>query len=104
MKYQALDGQACNQALQALNAGKQESWLMQDSTLSKSFRFSSFRDAFAFMTVLALYAEKVNHHPDWRNCYRDVDVRLTTFVVDGLSQLDFDFAAQADTEAARLLG
>ena len=46
--------------------------------LSRTFRFKTFRQAFAFMTEVALEAERANHHPDWHNSYNKVTVELTT--------------------------
>ncbi len=82
--------------LAALNSVCSVPWCIEQGRLRKSFKFPSFSRAFAFMTQLALYAEKANHHPDWRNCFRAVDVELYTFDVQGLSQLDFDFAHAAE--------
>lgn len=48
------------------------------SYLMKEFKFKNFIDAFSFMTKVALIAEKHNHHPDWRNVYNKVEIRLNT--------------------------
>ncbi|MCX2725026.1 4a-hydroxytetrahydrobiopterin dehydratase [Roseibium salinum] len=69
--------------------------------ISKSFRFRNFREAFAFMTEVALVAEKMNHHPEWSNVYRSVDITLSTHDVDGLSKLDLELAAKIDKIANR---
>ncbi|MCV0426806.1 MAG: 4a-hydroxytetrahydrobiopterin dehydratase [Roseibium sp.] len=69
--------------------------------ISKSFRFHDFCEAFGFMAQVALVAEKMNHHPEWSNVYRSVDITLATHDVDGLSQLDLDLAAQIDRIAER---
>lgn len=86
-------------ALSALNATADPLWTVEQDFLCKSFTFKSFNRAFSFMTALALYAEKVDHHPDWCNCFRRVDIRLSTFDVHGLTQQDFDFAQQAEKHA-----
>jgi 4a-hydroxytetrahydrobiopterin dehydratase len=65
--------------------------------IQKSFKFSSFVDAFGFMTRAALWAEKWNHHPEWFNVYNRVEVVLTTHDVDGLSALDVKLARKMDT-------
>ncbi|WP_269585109.1 4a-hydroxytetrahydrobiopterin dehydratase [Roseibium sp. Sym1] len=64
--------------------------------ISRSFKLHDFRQAFAFMTQIALVAEKMNHHPEWSNVYRNVDVTLSTHDVGGLSQLDLKLAAEID--------
>jgi 4a-hydroxytetrahydrobiopterin dehydratase len=69
--------------------------------ISKGFKFRDFREAFAFMTQVALVAEKMNHHPEWSNVYRSVDVTLSTHDVGGLSRLDLDLATAIDKIAGR---
>lgn len=64
--------------------------------IEKQFLFNDFSQAFSFMTQLALYAEKNDHHPEWFNVYDRVDISLTTHDVSGLSQLDLAFANHAD--------
>ncbi len=74
-------------------------WSMVEDrdAIQKSFKFSSFVDAFGFMTRAALWAEKWNHHPEWFNVYNRVEVVLTTHDVDGLSALDVKLARKMDT-------
>ena len=63
--------------------------------ISRSFKFSDFTEAFAFMTRVALHAEKADHHPEWFNVYNRVDIVLTTHDAGengGLSQRDVDLA------------
>ncbi len=69
--------------------------------ISKSFRFRDFREAFSFMTEVALVAEKMNHHPEWTNVYRSVDIVLSTHDVGGLSELDMELAARIDKIAGK---
>jgi 4a-hydroxytetrahydrobiopterin dehydratase len=64
--------------------------------ISREFVFVDFCQAFAFMTEIALHAEKINHHPEWFNVYNRVQVTLTTHDVGGLSLLDFELAGYAD--------
>jgi 4a-hydroxytetrahydrobiopterin dehydratase len=52
------------------------------------------------MTKVALWAEKINHHPEWFNVYRTVSVVLTTHDVKGLSNLDLELAEKMDSEAS----
>ncbi len=65
--------------------------------LSKTFEFDSFVDAFSWMTRAALWAEKWDHHPEWRNVYNKVDVVLTTHDVSGLTALDVKLARKLDS-------
>ena len=67
-------------------------WQLHDRRLTASFRFANFVQAFGFMTQAALVAERMNHHPDWRNVYRQVDVDLSTHDAGGLTELDFALA------------
>lgn len=66
----------------------------------KSFKFRDFQEAFGFMTQAALVAEKMNHHPEWSNVYRTVDVTLATHDVGGLSELDLKLAREMDRIAS----
>lgn len=70
-------------------------------TLQRSFHFTTFTEAFSFMTEVALLAEKMNHHPEWFNVYGRVDVTLTTHVAKGLSDLDMRMARMMNRAAAR---
>lgn len=76
----------------------QTGWQMQDDrdAIAKEFVFADFVEAFGFMTRAAIYAEKWNHHPEWRNVYKTVSVVLTTHDVDGLSALDAKLARKMD--------
>lgn len=69
--------------------------------ITRQFVFADFAQAFAFMTELAIVAEKRNHHPEWFNVYNRVDITLTTHDVGGLSQRDIDLARYADEAFAR---
>ena len=71
--------------------------------INRSYRFADFCTAFAFMTRVALAAEKADHHPEWFNVYNRVDVRLTTHDARGLTERDFALATVADA-AAKALG
>lgn len=65
-------------------------------TLARSFRFAGFADAFAFMTRIAIAAEKRDHHPEWSNVYDRVEILLTTHDADGLTSRDLDLALEID--------
>ena len=77
-------------------------WQLDESrdAISKEFQFKNFIEAFSWMTKIAFWAEKINHHPEWFNVYRNVRVVLTTHDVKGLSNLDLELASKMDSEAA----
>ena len=58
--------------------------------MSKEFVFENFIEAFSFMTKVSLLAEKLNHHPEWSNIYKTVNITLTTHDKGGLSDLDLE--------------
>lgn len=78
--------------LLALNTDLASPWTIENSKLYKEFRFSNFANAFGFMSTVAIYAEKHDHHPEWSNVYNKVSIALTTHDVGGISQKDFDLA------------
>ena len=62
------------------------------NAIAKTFVFADFNEAFGFMARAALVAEKMNHHPEWSNVYKKVEVVLTTHEADGLTALDIKLA------------
>ena len=68
--------------------------------ITKTFEFKNFVDAFGWMTRAAIHAEKLNHHPEWSNVYKTVEVALTTHDADGLTALDAKLARKMDELAA----
>jgi len=64
--------------------------------LEKSFRFKDFSEAFAFLTRVALHAEKVDHHPEFTNVWNRVDFRLTTHDTGGVTERDAKLAEAID--------
>ena len=69
-------------------------WTLREDgkAITRSFKFADFNQAFGFMTRVALYADKADHHPEWFNVYNRVEMTLTTHDADGLSQRDVDMA------------
>lgn len=68
-----------------------------DDAIDRVFKFKNFSEAFAFMSRVALAAEKAGHHPDWSNSYNTVTIRLSTHDAGGLSAKDIELAKAIDT-------
>jgi 4a-hydroxytetrahydrobiopterin dehydratase len=68
--------------------------------IRKTFEFSDFNEAFAFMTRVALAAERLDHHPEWFNVYKRVDVVLSTHDAGGVTARDIELATFMDRAAA----
>ena len=64
---------------------------------SKLFKFADFKQAFSFMTSLAMKAEQINHHPEWENVYNKVKITLTTHDKGGITELDYEMALFAES-------
>ena len=96
MARERLSSTEIEKRLQAL-----EEWALSDDglSISKTFKFGNFIAAFGFMTECALHAEKLDHHPEWFNVYRTVDIKLTTHSSKGLTDLDFTLAGLMDKAA-----
>lgn len=71
-------------------------WRVVDDKLHRELNFPDFVAAFGFMTKVALIAEKMNHHPEWRNAYTKVVIDLTTHDSNGITALDFELARRID--------
>ncbi|MBL7957217.1 MAG: 4a-hydroxytetrahydrobiopterin dehydratase [Flavobacteriales bacterium] len=72
-------------------------WTEADGKLCRTFRFRDFNEAFAFMTRVALIAEKMNHHPEWSNVWNTVTIRLSTHDAGGtVTEKDRKLAAAID--------
>jgi 4a-hydroxytetrahydrobiopterin dehydratase len=82
--------------IKKLLSAKLTGWSFDGTFLSKNFKFKNFVNAFAFMTSVALQAEKMDHHPDWSNVYNTVNIKLNSHDVKGITKLDFDLAAAID--------
>ena len=89
MTREKLERAAVDDALQELDG-----WTLDvgGKSISRKFDFRNFSEAFAFMTRAALAAEKLDHHPDWSNVYKTVNVTLSTHDAGGLTELDLDLA------------
>ena len=77
--------------------GDKQSWTEDAGALTRTFTFKNFSEAFAFMTRVALLAEKHNHHPEWSNVWNRVDIKLTTHDAgDTVTDNDRTLAAAID--------
>lgn len=83
------------QALQQLTE-----WQQSGDRLARTYRFKDFIDAFGWMSSVALVAESMNHHPEWRNVYATVEVELTTHDAGGITARDLELAKAMDRLAA----
>jgi 4a-hydroxytetrahydrobiopterin dehydratase len=72
-------------------------WELLNGKLHKVFKFGSFAEAIGWMTSVAIFAEKIDHHPEWSNVYSRVTVDLITHDLDGLSTLDIALAQRMQT-------
>lgn len=88
-----LVGKAREDGLKTLNG-----WVCDDAAgaISHAFKFKDFSEAFAFMTRVALAAEKAGHHPDWSNSYNSVTITLSTHDAGGLTEKDIALAQAID--------
>jgi len=79
-----------------------EGWSMVEGrdAIQKRFTFADFGAAFAWMTRVALVAERTNHHPEWFNVYGTIEVILTTHAAKGLTRRDVELARRMDQFAA----
>lgn len=71
-------------------------WSYENGVIKRDFKFKTFVDAFAFMTAVAMEAEKMDHHPEWTNVYNKLSIKLNTHSEDGITRLDFDLAGKID--------
>lgn len=82
-----------------------EGWTLVEGrdAIRKRFVFADFNAAFGWMARVALVAERMNHHPEWSNVHRTVDVTLSTHDAGGLTRRDVELAQRMDQLAAGLL-
>ncbi len=90
---QKLTGEARKSALSRLKGWGEVSGR---DAITKKFVFDDFNQAFGFMTRAALMAEKLDHHPEWFNVYKTVEVTLSTHDAGGLTELDVKLAEAMD--------
>ena len=88
-----IDGAALEEALLGLPTWQIESG---GQAILRTYQFADFEEAFAFMTRIALHAEKHDHHPEWTNVYNRVAMRLTTHDAGGVTVRDLTLARAAD--------
>jgi|TARA_A200000113_G_scaffold5905_1_gene6432 4a-hydroxytetrahydrobiopterin dehydratase len=67
------------------------------NAITKTFKFKDFMQAFGWMTSMAIYAEKKDHHPEWFNVYSTVEVVLSTHDIGGVSNLDIELAKKMNS-------
>lgn len=87
MERRKLSGEEIRRELDGLKG-----WELLDGKLHREFTFRDFSRAFSFMTGVALIAEAMDHHPEWRNVYNRVTIDLVTHDLGGLSTQDVEFA------------
>ncbi len=90
---QKLDNAGRKSALARLNGWSEVSGR---DAITKKFTFKNFNEAFGFMSRVALVAEKMDHHPEWSNVYKTVEVTLSTHDAGGLTELDVKLAEAMD--------
>jgi len=79
-------------------------WLadQERKKITRKFTFVNFEQAFEFMTLVAQYAQKIDHHPDWSNSWNKVEVQLSTHSSNGLTALDIQMAQAMDLFALQV--
>jgi len=75
---------------------KNPSWMIDNKSIKKEFKFDNFINAFGFMSKVALLSEKMDHHPTWHNTYNKVKIELTTHDKGGITNNDIKLAESID--------
>ncbi|HRO90824.1 MAG TPA: 4a-hydroxytetrahydrobiopterin dehydratase [Promineifilum sp.] len=97
MTHKKLDDDEIRQALAQLPG-----WSVVDGKLHKEFKFGSFAEAIGWMVSVAIFADKIDHHPEWLNVYNRVRVNLMTHDLDdAISDLDIEMARKMNTIAGQ---
>src|ERR1700743_2067200 len=94
-----LSADARKQAVKGLSGWEEK---QGGNAIGRTFIFKDFNEAFGFMARVALVAEKNDHHPEWRNVYKTVDVILATHDAGGITALDIDLAKAMNKIAGQL--
>jgi 4a-hydroxytetrahydrobiopterin dehydratase len=76
-------------------------WQAKGEAITRKFEFADFNAAFAFMTRVALLAEKMDHHPEWSNVYNKLDVTLSTHDAGGVTDKDVKMAKAMEDYASK---
>ncbi len=79
-----------------LKLGGKSAWELKDNKLYRRLVFEDFIHAFGFISQIAIIAEKMDHHPEWANVYRTLDIYLTTHEAGGVSEKDFILLEQIE--------
>ena len=98
MRPQKLSDEARKSALAGLSQWKD---VEGREAIARTFTFRDFNEAFGFITRAALVAEKMDHHPEWFNVYKTVEVTLATHDAGGVTELDIELARAMDRIAGR---
>ena len=99
MMVERLSAEARKSALKELSGWTD---LAGREAIARTFTFKDFNEAFGFMARAALVAEKQDHHPEWRNVYKTVEVVLATHDAAGVTALDIALARAMDAIAGQL--
>ena len=94
-----LSAEARKSALKGLPGWKE---VQGREAIARTFTFKDFNEAFGFMSRVALVAEKRDHHPEWKNVYKTVEVVLATHDAGGVTARDIELATAMDTIARQL--
>lgn len=73
-----------------------DGWRLRAGKLAREYKFKDFAGAFRWMTAIANEAERLNHHPDWKNVYNRVAVELQTHDAGGITELDIKLAERME--------
>ena len=79
-----------------------DDWTIKNDKLFKVFKFADFAQAFEFMSLVAITAETMDHHPEWPNVYNTVEINLVTHSEGGITELDIDLAKKIDSQKLAL--